>query len=73
MLPFNTIDCFKLFGFPIVRFSASRDEGYSRNVSCSLNLISTFLFYYRGDLIGRFDCITHVRFINQLFLKTLNE
>ena len=23
------------------------DEGYSRNVSCALNLISTFLFLYR--------------------------
>ena len=36
----------KLFGFPIFQFWASPDEGYSRNVSCALNLISTFFLEY---------------------------
>ena len=26
------------------------DEGYSRNMSCTLNLISTILFYYFTDI-----------------------
>ena len=34
---------YKLFVFPIFRL----DEGYSRNVSCGLNLISTFLLQFK--------------------------
>jgi hypothetical protein len=37
---------FKLFVFPICRFWVSPDEGYSRNASCALNLISTVVFFY---------------------------
>jgi hypothetical protein len=43
---FNKSVNFKLFGFLIFRYWASPDEGYSRNVSCVLNVISTFLLLY---------------------------
>ena len=32
----------ELLGCPISRFLSVPDEGYSKNVSCALNLISTF-------------------------------
>ena len=34
---------FKLFDFPIFRLFSVPDEGYSRDASCALDLISTFL------------------------------
>jgi len=42
----------KLFSFPIFRFWASSDEGYSRNVSCALNSISMFVLLS----LGRYLC-----------------
>ena len=43
--PFGLPKLYKLFGFPIFRFwTYLPDEDYSRNASCVLNLISTFLF-----------------------------
>ena len=36
------------FGFPIFPFLASPDEGYSRNASCAMNLISTFVLLIRS-------------------------
>ena len=44
----------KLFGFPIFWFWASPDEGYSRNLFCALNLISTFLLQRNSDTILTF-------------------
>ena len=36
---------FTLFGFPIIQFWASTEEGYYSNVLCAPNLISTFLLH----------------------------
>jgi len=37
------IELRKLFGFPNLSILSVRDEGYSRNASCALNMISTLL------------------------------
>jgi len=37
---------FRLFGFPFVYTFNVLDEGYSRNTSCAVNYISTFVTKY---------------------------
>ena len=58
------------------------DEGYSRNVSCTLNLISTFLFFFNLQIseieekyqnISRLfqKCVLHTKFFKFTFLVFL--
>jgi hypothetical protein len=67
----------------IVSNLSVQDEGYSRNVSCTLNLISTFLFFFNLQ-ISEFEekyqnisrlvqkCVLHTKFFKFTFLFFCN-
>ena len=54
-------NAFKLFGFPML---SVHDERYSRNVSSSLNLISTCLFVLRVCSINVSNCFSYIATTN---------
>ena len=59
-LVFLLPETLKLFGFEVFSTLSIPDYSYSRNVSCALNLISTFLLQLDGSGINRIILVNNV-------------